>query len=244
MTPAAHVLLVEDDPAIARSIVFALERGGLAVTHCLLLADARRQLATHPHKQPPDVLVLDIGLPDGSGLDLCRELRHGPATRGLPVLMLSAHGEEIDRVLGLELGADDYVSKPFSPRELLARVRSLLRRSQGQVSKLIADQAIKPGANGPFDLDMTGQRIALNGQVLDLTRREFGLLADLLTHRGRIRARADLLQAVWGSDSDSTDRTVDTHIKTLRAKLQLADPEREYIVTHRGMGYTMAPHHG
>ncbi|MFM9902562.1 MAG: winged helix-turn-helix domain-containing protein [Polaromonas sp.] len=190
------------------------------------------------------MLVLDIGLPDGSGLDLCRDLRHRPATRGLPVLMLSAHGEEIDRVLGLELGADDYVSKPFSPRELLARVRSLLRRSQGQASKLIADQAMKALANGPFDLDMTGQRIALNGQVLDLTRREFGLLADLLTHQGRIRARADLLQAVWGSDSDSTDRTVDTHIKTLRAKLQLADPEREHIVTHRGMGYTMAPHHG
>lgn len=235
MTANAHVLLVEDDPAIARSIVFALERGGLAVTHCLLLADARRQLAT----RQTDVLVLDIGLPDGSGLDLCRDLRHSPATRGLPVLMLSAHGEEIDRVLGLELGADDYVSKPFSPRELLARVRSLLRRSQGQTSKSIADQAIKTGANGPFDLDMTGQRIALNGQVLDLTRREFGLLADLLTHRGRIRTRADLLQAVWGSDSDSTDRTVDTHIKTLRAKLQLADPEREYIVTHRGMGYVV-----
>ena len=237
MTANAHVLLVEDDPAIARSIVFALERGGLAVTHCLLLADARRQLATHPHKQPPDVLVLDIGLPDGSGLDLCRELRHSPATRGLPVLMLSAHGEEIDRVLGLELGADDYVSKPFSPRELLARVRSLLRRTGLQDAP--AAHTTKPSAKGPFALDIAGQRIALNGQVLDLTRREFGLLADLLTHRGRIRTRADLLQAVWGSDSDSTDRTVDTHIKTLRAKLQLADPGREHIVTHRGMGYVV-----
>ena len=236
MNPPTHILLVEDDPAIARSIVFALERGGLAVTHCLLLLDARRQLAT----RPPDVLVLDIGLPDGNGLDLCRELRHSPATRALPVLMLSAQGEEIDRVLGLELGADDYVTKPFSPRELLARVRSLLRRSQGQESKPIADQASNARTGSPFELDLAGQRIALNGQVLALTRREFGLLADLLTHRGRIRSRADLLQAVWGSDSDSTDRTVDTHIKTLRAKLQAANPGHDPIETHRGMGYTIS----
>jgi two-component system catabolic regulation response regulator CreB len=227
---------VEDDPAIARSIIFALERGGLGVTHCLLLADARRQLTT----RMPDVLVLDIGLPDGNGLDLCRELRQHPSTRQLPVLMLSAQGEEIDRVLGLELGADDYVSKPFSPRELLARVRSLLRRSQGQESKSIADQAINNWAGSPFELDIDGQRIVLNGQMLDLTRREFGLLADLLTHRGRIRSRADLLQAVWGSDSDSTDRTVDTHIKTLRAKLLRANPGHDPIETHRGMGYTIS----
>ncbi|RZJ26692.1 MAG: two-component system response regulator CreB [Haliea sp.] len=222
----AHVLLVEDDPAIARSIIYTLERDGLTVTHSLLLSDARRQLAV----RPPDVLVLDVGLPDGSGLDLCRDLR---AHSNLPVLMLSAHGEEIDRVLGLELGADDYVSKPFSPRELLARVRGMLRRARMQ-----APASTTTGTN-PFDIDLAGQRISLLGRTLLLTRREFGLLADLLRYPGRIRSRDDLLNAVWGSDSDSTDRTVDTHIKTLRAKLQEAAPGREYIVTHRGMGYCM-----
>ncbi|OOG46231.1 two-component system response regulator CreB [Polaromonas sp. A23] len=224
---SARILLVEDDPAIARSIIYTLERDGLEVTHCLLLSDARRQLAL----RPPDVLVLDVGLPDGNGLDLCRELR---VHSSLPVLMLSAHGEEIDRVLGLELGADDYVSKPFSPRELLARVRGMLRRARMQP----ATPAPTVGAN-PFDIDLAGQRISLQGRPLPLTRREFGLLADLLRHPGRIRSREDLLSAVWGADSDSTDRTVDTHIKTLRAKLEEAAPGREYIVTHRGMGYSI-----
>ncbi|HYW58274.1 MAG TPA: two-component system response regulator CreB [Polaromonas sp.] len=223
----AHILLVEDDPAIARSIVYTLERDGLVVTHCLLLTDARRQLAL----RQPDVLVLDVGLPDGSGLDLCREVR---AQSSLPVLMLSAHGEEIDRVLGLELGADDYVSKPFSPRELLARVRGMLRRAR----MLPATAAPAVGAS-PFDVDLAGQRISLQGRALPLTRREFGLLADLLRHPGRIRSREDLLSAVWGADTDSTDRTVDTHIKTLRAKLLEAAPGHEYIVTHRGMGYSI-----
>jgi two-component system catabolic regulation response regulator CreB len=225
---AAHVLLVEDDPAIARSIVFALERDGLAVTHSLLLADARRQLET----RVPELIILDVGLPDGSGLDLCRELRASAAHAGLPVLMLSAHGEEIDRVLGLELGADDYVTKPFSPRELLARVRGMLRRARRP--------AAQPAQQfHPFDIDTAGQRISLNGTVLPLTRREYGLLADLLQHKGRIRSRDDLLGAVWGNDSDSTDRTVDTHIKTLRAKLQELAPTRDCIVTHRGMGYSL-----
>lgn len=228
----AHVLLVEDDPAIARSIIYTLERDGMVVTHSLLLGDARRQLAL----RPPDVLILDVGLPDGNGLDLCKELRSSTANGAgsLPVLILSAHGEEIDRVLGLELGADDYVSKPFSPRELLARVRSLLRRARMPPAPL-------PEASSklsPFDIDVSGQRVNLKGQPLNLTRREFGLLADLLQHRRRIRSRDELLNAVWGSDSDSTDRTVDTHIKTLRAKLQEVAPERDYIVTHRGMGYS------
>ncbi len=228
---AARVLLVEDDPAIARSIIYTLERDGLRVTHSLLLADARSQLAQHPY----DVLILDIGLPDGSGLDLCRALRGGAFASPLPVLMLSAQGEEIDRVLGLELGADDYVTKPFSPRELLARVRGMLRRTR------MAAPAAPGLSDSPFDVDAPGQRIALHGQTLGLTRREYGLLADLLRHRGRIRSRDDLLTAVWGTDTDSTDRTVDTHIKTLRAKLQGIAPERDYIVTHRGMGYSLAP---
>ena len=227
---ATQVLLVEDDPAIARSIVYTLERDGMAVTHCLLLGDARRQLALNK----PDVLVLDIGLPDGSGLDLCREVR---ASGNLPVLILSAQGEEIDRVLGLELGADDYVTKPFSPRELLARLRGLLRRARMPTS---VPNTL--GNTNPFEIDVQGQRVTLLGQPLQLTRREFGLLADLLSHKGRIRSRDALLTSVWGLDASSTDRTVDTHIKTLRAKLlEVAPPDAatDYIVTHRGMGYSL-----
>ena len=222
-----RLLLVEDDPAIARTVAYALAREGLAVTHSLLLGDAHAQLFGQSRGVPFDLLVLDVGLPDGSGLDLLRELRQSHAAT--PVLMLSAHGEEIDRVLGLELGADDYLPKPFSPRELAARVKALLRR------------AATPAAAAPpvFHDDAAGQRIFLHGQPLALTRREYRLLAALLAGAGRIHTREALLAAAWGDDSESTDRTVDTHIKTLRAKLRELDASREYISTHRGMGYCL-----
>lgn len=223
-----RILLLEDDPAIARTVIYALERASLQVTHCLLVRDALQQINNTPY----DVLVLDVGLPDGSGLDVCRQVRAQGAT---PVLMLSAHGEEIDRVLGLELGADDYVTKPFSPRELVARVRGLLRR----VTPAAATPITPLTPPSIFTVDTTAQRASLRQQPLDLTRREFGLLAELLRRPGHIRSREALLNAVWGLDSDSTERTVDTHIKTLRAKLQQADPGREHITTHRGMGYAI-----
>ncbi|SFD69725.1 response regulator [Paracidovorax konjaci] len=225
----ARLLLVEDDPAIARTVAYTLEREGLAVTHSLLLSDARSLLRT----QRFDLLVLDVGLPDGNGLDLLRELRQD--RQAVPVLMLSAQGEEIDRVLGLELGADDYLPKPFSPRELAARAKALLRRAAAAP----ASAAQVPG--GPFHDDRAGQRMHLHGRPLALTRREYRLLSALLAGTGRIHARDALLAAAWGDDSESTDRTVDTHIKTLRAKLREADPAREYILTHRGMGYSLEP---
>lgn len=226
----ARLLLLEDDPAIARTVAYALEREGLAVAHSVLVQDAREQLA----RAPFDLLVLDVGLPDGSGLDLLRELRGTPATAALPVLVLSAHGEEIDRVLGLELGADDYLAKPFSPRELSARVKALLRRAGTQAA---ATPATRP--TPLFHDDEAGQRISLRGQPLALTRREYRLLACLLRGAGRIHSRDALLNAAWGDDSESTDRTVDTHIKTLRAKLRETDASRDYISTHRGMGYCL-----
>ena len=225
----ARLLLLEDDPAIARTVAYALQRDGLAVTHSLLVHDARQQIASHRF----DLLVLDVGLPDGSGLDLLRDLRSAAPTASLPVLMLSAHGEEIDRVLGLELGADDYLAKPFSPRELAARVKALLRRAGGNGHALAPTAPAAP----LFHDDEAGQRISLRGQPLPLTRREYRLLAHLLRGAGRIHSREALLAAAWGDDSESTDRTVDTHIKTLRAKLREVDPGREYISTHRGMGY-------
>lgn len=234
---SAKLLLLEDDPAIARTVAYALERDGLTVTHSLLVHDARQQL----QRARFDLLVLDVGLPDGSGLDLLRDVRGAPTTAALPVLMLSAHGEEIDRVLGLELGADDYLTKPFSPRELAARVKALLRRTGHGNGKGNghAAAATAASATGLFHDDEPGQRISLRGHPLPLTRREYRLLSHLLRGAGRIHSRDALLAAAWGDDSESTDRTVDTHIKTLRAKLREVDPGREYISTHRGMGYCL-----
>ncbi|MEG2049454.1 MAG: winged helix-turn-helix domain-containing protein [Comamonas sp.] len=226
-TPAPRVLLLEDDPAIARTICYALEREGIAVTHSLLIADARQQWASVAF----DALLMDVGLPDGNGLDWCRELRSTGSIA--PVLVLSARGEEMDKVLGLELGADDYLTKPFSPRELLARTRALLRRSR----------QFQPAAHAPpalaLQIDEQGQRILLHSQTMDLTRREYQLLQSLIQSAGRILSRDALLEQIWGLGSESTDRTVDTHIKTLRAKLRERLPGHEVIITHRGLGYSL-----
>ena len=230
MNVSARILLLEDDPAIAGTVAFALQREGFAVDHVLLVGNAREAAA----RALPALAILDVGLPDGSGLDLCRAWRQSgdDALRALPVLMLTARAEELDRVVGLELGADDYLTKPFSPRELVARVRALLRRAS-----LAPSAAPSPGL---FELDAEGQRIAFAGQWLALTRLEFGLLRALLRAPGRIRSRESLLDEVWGAEGDATDRTVDTHVKTLRAKLRAVRPELEPIATHRGMGYSLA----
>jgi two-component system catabolic regulation response regulator CreB len=220
-----RVLLLEDDPAIARTVAYALERDGFAVMHVLLVREAAERLRAGA----ADVALLDVGLPDGSGLDLCRQLRHEQPA--LPIVLLTARSDETDRVLGLELGADDYIAKPFSPRELVARVRALLRRAR-VAAATAAPQRL-------FEVDDAGSRVRYAGQPLLLTRRELGLLQVLLRAPGRIHSRESLLDAVWGSDADSGDRTVDTHIKTLRAKLREVKPELDPIVTHRGLGYSL-----
>ncbi|MCE2914889.1 MAG: winged helix-turn-helix domain-containing protein [Rubrivivax sp.] len=222
------ILLLEDDSAIAGTVAFALEREGFAVVHALLLRDADRQA----RRERPAAAILDVGLPDGNGLDLCRCWRADPSFATLPTLMLTARGEEIDRVLGLEAGADDYLSKPFSPRELVARVRALLRRATMPKAA--------PATDGLL-LDEAGHRVLFAGQALPLTRLEYRLLRDLLLARGRILSREALLQSAWGADSEAADRTVDTHIKTLRAKLRDAGPAADGIATHRGVGYAWAP---
>ena len=225
---SAALLLVEDDPAIARTVAYALQREGFQVDHVLLMREALARLTAPSHRYA--AAIVDVGLPDGSGLDLCREVRRlGP----LPLVIISARGEEMDRVLGLELGGDDYLTKPFSPRELCARMRSLLRRSA---------LAGAPPAAAPqtlFDHDSAGARVRLAGAWLKLTRREYGLLCVLLSRPGRVWSREQLLDAVWGDSADSLDRTVDTHIKTLRAKLREQRPDLELIVTHRGLGYSL-----
>lgn len=235
MSAVAQILLLEDDPAIAQAIAFALEREGFGLTHCPLLRDARREMAASHF----DLAVLDLGLPDGNGLDLCREIRTGAETANMPILILSARSEEMDRVLGLELGADDYVAKPFSPRELLARVRALLRRSAKDAAAPSGSSSRSAGGVGDFQIDLAGQRISYRGQPLNLTRREHGLLLTLLQGPGRIYTREVLLDAVWGQTADSADRTVDTHIKTLRAKLRASGVQGDCITTHRGMGYSL-----
>jgi two-component system catabolic regulation response regulator CreB len=226
-----HILLLEDDPAIAATVVFALQREGFAVGHHLLVSAA----AEAAERQRPDVAVLDVSLPDGNGMDLCRRWRQhpSPALRALPVLMLTARAEEMDRVVALETGADDYLTKPFSPRELVARLRALLRRAALPAAGEAA------AAQQLFEIDEAGQRIHLAGAPLALTRMELRLLAALVKSAGRIRSRESLLQEVWGALAEATDRTVDTHVKTLRAKLRECRPELELIRTHRGLGYSL-----
>ncbi|CAN5347022.1 beta-lactam response regulator transcription factor BlrA [soil metagenome] len=228
--PMQVLLLVEDDPAIARTVAYALEREGFTVESVALVRDARQRLSEAADSF--SAAILDVGLPDGSGLDLCREIRNaGP----LPVLMLSARSEEIDRIVGLELGADDYLAKPFSPRELCARVRALIRRS----ALTAAATSVVTPTRTLLECDADRARIRLGDHWLSLTRREYGLLERLMRVPGKIWSRDSLLDAVWGDAADSVDRTVDTHVKTLRAKLREVRPDLELIVTHRGLGYSL-----
>ena len=215
-----RILLVEDEGAIAQTIEFALRSEGFETAHALTGREALALAAAGAF----DLAILDVGLPDIGGFALCRELRRG---RDLPVIFLTAHDTEAERVLGLELGADDYVPKPFSLRELVARVRAVLRRSRGA----------QPTTG--FEHDAEGHRVFFRGRLLDLTRYEYGLLAALLQRPGAILSRTHLMDRVWGSDSDSSDRTVDTHIKTLRNKLREIDPNADPIQTQRGLGYSL-----
>ena len=220
-----RILLVEDEAAIAEAGAYALRNEGLESVHCLTGGEALREA----RRGSFDLAVLDVGLPDIGGFALCRELR---GIRAMPVIFLTAQAAEADRLLGFELGADDYVAKPFSPRELVARVKVALRRGATPAG----GDGFKHGA---FEHDADGHRIRYRGQALDLTRYEYGLLAALLQRPGAVLTRAQLMDRVWGDALDSGDRTVDTHIKTLRAKLREAAPDADPIRTHRGMGYTV-----
>ena len=225
------ILIAEDEPAIADAVLYALRSEGLEAEHCLL----GRDVAPRVRAGGVDVVVLDVGLPDRSGFDVCRELRGAREAwvSEVPVIFLTARNEEIDRVLGLELGADDYMAKPFSPRELVARVRARLRRSQADSG------STREELPRDFELDREGHRVRFRGNALELTRYEYMLLAALLQRPGAILSRAQLMDRGWDSDADSADRTVDTHIKTLRAKLRAAGAENDPIRTHRGLGYAL-----
>lgn len=226
----SRVLLVEDEPAIADTLVYALGTERFTVTHTLTGADA---LAAH-HAQPHDFAILDIGLPDMTGLDVCRKLRE---TSAIPVLFLTARDGELDRILGLELGGDDYVTKPFSPREVVARVRAILRRSSQTPAP--AEPVPTPATAG-LSHDAASMRIHCDGRPLDLTAHEYKLLLVLMERPGRVFTRDQLLDYAWQDPGAVTDRTVDAHVKSIRSKLRAARPGAENLIeTRRGLGYNL-----
>jgi len=221
------ILIVEDEPGIADTLQYALRTEGFEPAWC---ASAEAALAATASRTP-SLVILDVGLPDMSGFELFRRLRE---RIDVPVVFLTARGDEIDRVVGLELGADDYVAKPFSPRELVARVRSVLRRSARGAAAAPAEAA------RVFEVDDGRRQIRFYGRPLELSRYEFGLLRALVRRPGHVYTRDALLELVWDDASESLDRTVDAHVKTVRAKLKAVAPTLEPIRTHRGVGYALA----
>ena len=254
-----RILIAEDESGIADTLQYVLKSDGFTPVWCATAEDALAQFA----QEAPALAILDVGLPDMNGFELFKRLRTLNQAMGgpeVPMLFLTARSDEIDRVVGLELGADDYVAKPFSPRELVARVRTILRRSArggspggtgapaggGQgVPHALAPQTSPAPAQPPaapplpFVLDQERMQIRYYGRLLELSRYEYGLLRLLVQRPGRVFTRDELLERVWDDASESFDRTVDAHIKTLRAKLKAIAPEVEPIRTLRGTGYAL-----
>lgn len=222
---ALHILIVEDEPAIAETIVYACKEASLEATHCLLGGEAISAIIARPF----DFVILDVGLPDMTGFDVCKQIRALPDTTkaNIPILFLTARNHEIDRIVGLEIGADDYVTKPFSPREIVARIKAILRRGEQKSVNAV-----------PFKLDEIACSVEHHGALLNLTRYEYLLLKTLILQPKRIFSRAQLMDMIWQDAADTLERTVDAHIKTLRAKLRAIDTT-EVIMTHRGMGYSL-----
>jgi two-component system catabolic regulation response regulator CreB len=221
----AKVLIVEDEPAIRDNIQFALESEGLDT----LQLGAGMGVLPVLDQHAIDLIVLDVGLPDISGFDLLKQLR---VTHTTPVILLTARNAELDRVLGLEIGADDYVVKPFSPRELAARVKAVLRRTQPAA-------AVAPQPPAALSVNADKRQISYRGVPLVLSRYEYEILTTFIEHPGHVFSREQLMSRVWEVPEQSLDRTVDAHIKNLRAKLRAVRPDIDPIVTHRGAGYSL-----
>ena len=226
-TMAETVLIVEDERDVAELVAYNLKKNGYnAVTArdgITALQKARQLL--------PTLIILDLMLPQLEGTEVCKQLKADPKTAGIPIIMLTAKAEEVDRVLGLELGADDYVTKPFSPRELVARVKTVLRRTKGEVA---SPEILK---HGDLTVDMGKHEATLKGKVIELTATEFKLLVTLMQRRNRVQTRDRLLADVWSYESDMDTRTVDTHVRRLREKL---GKSADAIETVRGVGYRFA----
>ncbi len=224
MSPIRTVLVVEDEQAISSLVAFHLEQNGY---EAVVSAEGQRALDLIG-KKAPSLVLLDIMLPDLDGLEILKRIRQTEATARLPVILLTARAEEADRVLGLEIGADDYVVKPFSPRELMLRVEKLIStRENTDTTKL-------PTVFGRLEIDEDRFRVAVDGKALDISATEMRLLCELMRCRGRVLSRSQLLQNAWGYLPNVTERTVDTHIKRLRQKLAAASA---YLETVRGVGY-------
>lgn len=228
----ASILLVEDDRPIADNVILALARENLDCRHVTLAAEGLALLRGGGF----DLAILDVGLPDGNGFDLCRTLR---GFSDVPVIFLTARSDEIDRVVGLEIGADDYVLKPFSPRELAARVKTILRRVSGRNGNGNGNVTTPPAATPAFiQVDDERARIVCRGQPLELSRSEYLMLKTLAARPEKVFSRAELMDAA-GLAEASLERSVDTHIKSLRAKLAACAPDVDPIQTHRGLGYSL-----
>src|SRR4051794_32118139 len=222
-----RILIVEDDPDIAELVARYLDKAGFATERVASGREALQGIAA----RPPDLLVLDLMLPHVDGLEVCRVLRANDTTAALPIIMLTARAEESERIVGLEIGADDYLAKPFSPNELVARVRALLRRAHR------GPAAVRTLAYGPITIDTEQHVVAVGGRGVTLTAKEFLLLEYLLQHRGRVLSRDVLLTDVWGYRYTGGTRTVDVHVRRLREKLPVLT---DSLVTVKQFGYKLA----
>ncbi|HEY0883995.1 MAG TPA: response regulator transcription factor [Ramlibacter sp.] len=236
MADMQHLLIIEDDARLAQMVGEYLERSGFGITHAI---DAKAGLALlqEPGAGPaPDLVILDLMLPDMDGLEVCRRIRSLPGERGqLPVLMLTAKGDPMDRIVGLEIGADDYVPKPFEPRELLARIRAVLRRRGAG-----AAPAAKMMRFGSLEIDRDARTVTVGGKPCELTSYQFDLLITLAERAGRVLTRDQIMEAVRGRELEAFDRSIDVHMGRIRAAIE-ADPKNpKRILTVRGVGYVFA----
>ena len=221
-----NILVIEDEPDIRKNLEYNLGREGFIVSSEASLSDAEKKLENN---NDFSLIILDLMLPDGSGLDLCKKIKGNPGTESIPIIILTAKDDEVDRVVGFELGADDYVTKPFSVRELILRIKAVLKRGQKK------EDVVEVGRQfGDLSIDVESHEVHVNNDQIDLTALEFRLLRQLVDRRGRVQSRDQLLSDVWGYSSEVTTRTVDTHIKRLREKL---GPMGKYVQTIRGVGY-------
>ena len=220
-----RVLIVDDDPDILRLVSYNLKQAGFEA----ITADTGRKALETIQRRPPDLVILDLMLPDVDGMEVCRMLRGHESSRLIPIIMLTARGEEIDRVVGFELGADDYVMKPFSPRELVLRVKSILRRTHADRTEMLR--------LGKIQLYPERRQCFVGKDQIALTVKEFDLLYELMHARGNVLTRENLMDQVWGYHGEATSRTLDTHVRRLREKL---GSEGVYVETVRGVGFRMA----
>ena len=236
----SNILIVEDEKEIADTLCYALNSAGMQIRWVTNGVDALAALSTQTY----DLCILDVGLPDYNGFELLKELRGNPGkNQNVPLIFLTARSEEIDRIIGLEIGADDYVCKPFSPREVVARVKVIIKRagSAEQATGLQNDATdeLPTATDNPFQQNQHNYTIDYRNTRLPLTRAEYELMATLVAQPSRVFTRRQLIEKIWSSNHPSDDRAIDTHIKTLRAKLKPLNPHKEFIITHRGFGYSL-----